>query len=121
MPFLYGKSYFFDFLQLFFRFSIFVEVLKISGSKIQSTTELSTADMAEDISTMQGSFNRLASVPKFRKYSNLSVLPDPDVRVLQVLKSLEQLPNFNSNLFSRLDEPSKANLKYLLQTYQVSI
>lgn len=100
---------------------IFAEILKLTGPKVHSSSELSTADMTEDISTMQGSFNRLTSVTKFKKYSNLSAFPDPDVRVLQVIKSLDQLPNFKNNLYARLDEQSKFKLNYLLQTYNVSI
>ena len=104
-----------------FRFSILSETLKLTGPKIQSSTELSTSDMVEDILTAQGSFNRLTSVPKFRKYSNISALPDPDVRVLQVLKSLDQLPAFKENLHGRLDEQSKIKLGNLLQSYNISI
>lgn len=77
--------------------------------------------MVEDISTAQGSFNRLTSVPKFRKYTNISALPEPDVRVLQLLKSFDQLPSFKEQLYNRLDEQSRIKLNSLLQTYNVSI
>lgn len=110
-----------QFFILFFRFSIFFEILKLTGPKVQSSSELSTVDMTEDISTMQGSFNRLSSVTKFKKYSNVSTLPEPGVRVLQVIKSLDQLPSFKNNLYARLDEQSKFKLNALLQTYNVSI
>lgn len=95
--------------------------MKLTGPKPQSSSEFSTSDMVEDISTAQGSFNRLSSVPKFRKYTNLSALPEADVRVLQLLKSFDQLPSFKEQLYNRLDEQSRIKLNNLLQTYNVSI
>lgn len=105
----------------FFRFSILSEILKLSVSKSSSVNELFSPDLIEEFSTTQGSFNRLVSVPKFQKYSKLFGLPEPDFRILQLIKSLEQVPTFKDQLHSRLDAQSKAQLSFLLQKFNTSI
>ena len=104
-----------------FRFSILAEILKLSVSKSSSPDDLFNSDLIEDISATQGSFNRLVSVPKFQKYSKLNSLPEPDLRILQLIKSLEQVPTFKDQLQSRLDLQSKAQLSFLLQKFNTSI
>jgi hypothetical protein len=91
--------------------------LKSSGSK----KAVFTSDFIEDISTSQGSFNRLVSVPKFRKYSKIPSLPEPELRVLQLIKSLDQVPSFKDQIGIRLDEQSRAQLSFLFQKYNTSI
>lgn len=80
-------------------------------------------DYLDDISTIQGSFNRLISVPKFRKYSKIISLPEIDLRILQFIKTLlhDSIPNFKELLSDRLDERSKSQLEFLLQKYNTSI
>lgn len=102
---------------IIFRFSILSEVLKLSGSK----KTIFTSDFIEDISTSQGSFNRLLSVPKFRKYSKIPGLPEPELRLLQLIKSLEQVTSFKEQIGTRLDEQSRAQLNLLLQKYNTPI
>ena len=77
--------------------------------------------MIEDISSTQGSFNRLVSVPKFQKYSKLYGLPEADFRLLQLIKSLEQVPTFRDQLQSRLDAQSKAQLGFIIQKFNTTI
>lgn len=98
-------------------FSIFAEVLKLSASKISETS----VDFAEDISTSPGAFNRLSAVPKFRKYSKIICLPDSDLRVVQFIKSFENIPSFKDQLNVRLDEASKKQLMTLMQKFNTSI
>lgn len=105
----------------FIRFSILTEILKLSVSKSSSPNDLYNSDLIEDISAAQGSFNRLVSVPKFQKYSKLNSLPEPDLRILQLIKSLEQIPTFKDQLHSRLDVQSKTQLSFLLQKFNTSI
>ena len=92
------------------------EVLELSGTKLST---ISTVDLIEDISTNQGSFNRLNSVPKVCKYSKLIILPEADLHLFQFLKSSEQLPTFKDQLYSKLDDPSKDQLNMLFQKYSV--
>jgi hypothetical protein len=108
-------------LYLCFRFSILAEILKVSVPKSSNSNELLKSDLIEDISATQGSFNRLVSVPKFQKYSILKSLPDPDFRILQLIKSLEHVPMFKDQLHSRLDAQSKGQLSFLLQKFNTSI
>lgn len=105
----------------FFRFSILSEILKLSVSKSTAANDFFNPDLIEDISATQGSFNRLVSVPKFQKYSKLFSLPEPDIRILQLIKSLEQVPTFKDQLHSRLDAQSKGQLSFLLQKFNTSI
>lgn len=95
--------------------------MKLSVSKTSSSTDVFNADLIEDISTTQGSFNRLVSVPKYKKYSKLTTLPEPDLRILQLIKSLEHVPTFKDQLHSHLDVQSKAQLSFLLQKFNTSI
>lgn len=104
-------------LNLNFRFSILGEILKLSASKQSASEEFSSADVLDDISTSQGSFNRLSSIPKFRKYSKILSLHECDLRVLQLVKSLKQVPAFEEQISSRLDEPAKLQLSFILQKY----
>lgn len=104
-----------------FRFSILSEILKLSVSKSSSINELFNPGLIEDISNTHSSFNRLVSVPKFQKYSKLFGLPEPDFRILQLIKSFEQVPTFKDQLHSRLDTQSKAQLSFLLHKFNTSI
>lgn len=97
------------------------EVLKLSAAKESATSDFSSAEAFDDISTSQGSFNRLSSIPKFRKYSKLIALPEADLRVLQLIKSLEQVPTFKEQIYARLDEPAKLQFSFLLQKYNSSL
>ena len=94
--------------------------MKLSVSK-SSPNELFLTDFVEDISTNQGSFNRLVSVPKFKKYSKIYSLPEPELRILQLIKSFEQISTFKDQLNARLDEQSKAQLSFLLQKFNATI
>ena len=78
-------------------------------------------DYLDDISTIQGSFNRLISVPKFRKYYKIISLPEIDLRILQLIKNLVHDLNFKELLSDRLDERSKNQLGFILQKYNTSI
>lgn len=102
-------------------FAVLGEILKLSASKESGTSEFSSADVLDDISTSQGSFNRLSSIPKFRKYSKLLSFPESDLRVWQLIKSLEQVPTFKEQIPARLDEPAKIQLNFLLRKYNSSL
>lgn len=84
-------------------------------------SEPSLADFVEDISTSPGAFNKLSAVPKFKKYSKLPSLSEPELRLVQFIKSFDQVPSFKDQLFVRLDEASKNQLMIILQKYNTSI
>lgn len=85
--------------------------------------EASVADMTEDISTAQGSFNRLVSVPKFRRYVKLDSYPDAELHMLRQLQSLTRSGSsgLTALLASRLDETSRGQLASLLQRHNISL
>jgi hypothetical protein len=82
---------------------------------------LSSVDICEDVSTLQGSFNRLVSVPKFRKYSKLLSLPETEGQLLQCVKIIAHSLSAREQLYASLDDSSKAYLNAVLQKYNTSI
>lgn len=87
------------------------ELVKV-GCVDESSTPAAIVDIAADeISTSQGSFNRLSALPKARKYSaTVEGLPPSGTILAHLVR-----PILNDSIISQLDEASRLRLMRLLQ------